>query len=238
MASDSLAVFDLDGTVTSGDTYVAFLLHFLRAHPVRLLRTSSLPFAVAMHRAGLRDNTWLKARFMERILGGTDRARIERSVESFLSGLLTRGLRPGALAALEAHRARGDRLILASASFDLYVEPLAEALGFHTVVCTRAAWQHGALTGRLDGPNCYGHAKLELLQRHLGRTEGAGVTAYSDHHTDLPLLTWSEHGVAVNPTPKLSRLAEQNGLDVADWAIAPEQTADADSAAACGRAPR
>ena len=143
--------------------------------------------------------------------------------DAFVAACVAGGLRPGALRAIAGHRAQGHNLILATASFDFYVEPLGRELGFDSVVATRSAWDRsGRLLGRIDGENCYGAEKLRRLEEALpDLRSNYRVVAYSDSHVDLPLLRWAHEGVAVNPSRRLRRRARSGGLDVVDWNAAP-----------------
>jgi len=93
----AIALFDLDGTITRRDTYLAYLLGFLGRHPERWPRAGALPLAVVSHLAGWRSNTWLKTTFLRAVLGGVPRRRLEAWSNSFLDGVLSVGLWPGAL---------------------------------------------------------------------------------------------------------------------------------------------
>jgi HAD superfamily hydrolase (TIGR01490 family) len=212
-------VFDLDGTITRRDTYLAYLLGFLARHPERWSRAAPLPFAVLYHLAGWRSNTWLKTTFLRAILGGVPRHQLESWTESFLQHVLNNGLRSGARAALERHRAAGDHLVLVTASLDFYAEPLGQRLGFDTVLCTRAQYDAaGRVTGELDGGNLYGSEKVVGVQRYLQRHRpSTPVVCYCDHHSDLPLLEFADQAIAINPTRRLRRTAERIGLPIEDW---------------------
>ncbi len=216
-ASPSLAVFDLDRTLSRGDTFLAYLAAVLRRRPARLARAWRLPLDTAWHLLGGRDNGWLKERYLRALLGGLPRPALDAHTAAFLARLLAGGLRPAALERLREHQARGDRVLLATASPDLYVEPLAAALGIAEVVCTRTAWSGDTYRGHLVGGNCYGRAKLERVQALVGDGGGGRRIVYSDHHDDLPLLEWADRGVAVSPTRRLARLARARGLEVAAW---------------------
>jgi HAD superfamily hydrolase (TIGR01490 family) len=219
MSPDALVLFDLDGTITRRDTYLAYLLGFLARHPQRLLRAAPLPLAVVLYLIGARDNTWLKTTFLRAILGGTPRNLLATWTEAFLDRVLERGLRPGSLKAIERHRSAGRRLVMVTASLDFYAEPLSRRLGFDAVLCTRAAYDaEGRVTGALDGENCYGEGKLRRVQRYLAE-EAAGlpVVCYSDHHADLPLLGFVTEPVAVNPSRRLRRVARRQGITIEDW---------------------
>lgn len=216
-----VVLLDLDRTITKRDTYIPFLLGFLRSHPMRLWRVNSLPFAVALHAFGLRDNAWLKERFLAAVLGGIHRREIDTWAEAFAERVLSRSLRPRARRVIEQHRAAGHQLALATASLDLYVDRLADRLGFDMVICTAAEWQpNGTLSGRLDGPNCHGDAKREAFLSRIDTTrDQLYLIAYSDHHDDLPILTEADRAVAVNPTRKLRRVARSGHLEVQDWDV-------------------
>jgi HAD superfamily phosphoserine phosphatase-like hydrolase len=108
-----------------------------------------------------------------------------------------RRLRPAALSRIEWHRARGHVLVLASASVDLYVEPLARALGFDHVACTRPAVVAGPcgerFDGTLDGEDCTGAAKVRHIERLLGPLSMVELHAYGDSRGDRELLAAARH---------------------------------------------
>jgi phosphatidylglycerophosphatase C len=215
-----VAVFDLDGTLAAGDTFVAYLLGALRGAPWRLLRCWHLPFAVALYKARLRDNIWLKEIFLRAILGGRREAQWRTWTDRFVNDLVgSSGLRPGALRALRGHQEAGHRTVLLSASPDLYVPLIATRLGFTDCQCTRLARDaDGRLTGRLDGRNCQGPEKIARIAALLGPARaGAQVIAYGDHRTDLPLLAWADQGYLVNPAPALRGAPEAAGIPVVLW---------------------
>jgi len=125
--SGSLAVFDLDGTITRRDTFGPFLWGFLWRRPWRLPRVL-LALPGAARYLFNRDRGAFKGAVIHALLGGAQRASLERWAERFVAGLLDHGLYREALDAIAMHRARGDRLLLMSASTDLYVPRVGRAL--------------------------------------------------------------------------------------------------------------
>lgn len=218
-AGETVAIFDLDGTITRRDTYAAYLLGYLGRHPGALLRLPSFA-ATAARIIGTRgDDGALKAAALRAVFGGVERAQIERWNDIFVPWCLRRLVRGGAVARIAMHRTAGHRLLLATASLDLYVRRLAGELGFDEVVCTRAAWtSDGRIAGMLDGGNLKGAAKLAAVRQALSARQATPfVIVYSDHHADLPLLRWAARGVAVCPTAKLAVAAAAEGLAVENW---------------------
>lgn len=215
---NTVAIFDLDGTITRSDTYVRFLLAFLRRHPTRVLRACWLPLAVAMYWTGTRDNTWLKTAFLKTIAGGSTRIAVEAVVTRLVPSLLHNAIRARAIEAIENHRRRGHRLVLATASLDIYVDSLGRALGFDDIVRTRAAWDdRGRLSGALDGGNCHGERKRAAVAALLGKRDGLFLVSYSDHEADLPLLDWSDRAAVVNPDERLAAQADAKTYDILNW---------------------
>lgn len=221
-------VFDLDGTITRHDTYVPFLLGFLARKPLRVFRCGLLPFYALMHLLGLRGNSWMKQKFLARCCGGASRQALADYSTDFAARIVRKGLLPDALAAIEFHRARGDRLILMSASFDLYVDQIGRLLGFADVIASKAAWRSDAdlgvtLAGGFDGANCHGVNKVKRLNAHLAseKRHSLQIIAYSDHHSDLPLLAFADTAYVVNPRYGMRKLAERQGFPVLNWSGSP-----------------
>ena len=218
MSHQVVAVFDLDGTITRGDTYLAFLFHVLLRRPQRVAQFGTLALAVGKFKLGRLSRDKLKSCFLTAIVGGSRRGEVTRYVDSFLLRRLGRMIKPAAVARIDWHRAQGHYLILASASVDLYVPRLGTLLRFDKTICTQTAWLNDRLTGVLDGMNLRGEAKLAALRKMLGNADPPPkVFAYSDHHSDLPLLQFADHAIAVDPNDKLRANARANGIAVEYW---------------------
>jgi phosphatidylglycerophosphatase C len=211
-----VAVFDLDGTITYHDTLVPFLLHVLRRRPVRVVRLWPLPWALARY-ALHRDRGVLKESLIRYVLGGLDRQEIAAHVERFLDALWRRGLRPGALATIERHRAAGDRLVLLSASPDLYVPRIGARLGFADVVCTRVQWDGERLHGYLATPNRHGPEKRRCIEELRGRHAGVAFSAYANAASDLVHLEIVDAPCLVNADAAARRLAAARGIPCDEW---------------------
>lgn len=204
-----LAVFDLDGTIVRRDSFLSFLLYVFRRHPRLWWQAPSLGWAVFGHFFLGRSNHWLKAFFLRRVAGGLPAEILNREADAFAGVFLRATIRPGAAAALQASRDSGQEQLLLSASPDFLVERFGAILGFASIEATRAGkGPDGRITGELIGGNCHGPAKVERVREHL-RTHGpfGRLVAYSDHHSDIPLLDWADEAVCVHPTPALAAWA-------------------------------
>lgn len=209
-------MFDLDGTITWHDTLVRYLVDALRAHPRRCWRLWSLPAIVAGFLVD-RDHGRIKSRLIRAVLGGLDRDEVARLTRAFLDARLASLTRPAALAALARHRARGDWLVLLTASTDLYVRELGARLGLDEVICTELRWQDGRLDGALATPNRRGSEKTRCLEALRARHPGARVAAYGNAGSDLEHLARADTPLLVNAAGRARRQAGALGIPTADW---------------------
>ena len=102
-------------------------------------------------------------------------------------------MRSDTVRSLDAHLQAGDQVVIVSASYAIYVEPLAVLLGANQALATRlAVGADGRLTGELDGPNCRGPEKIRRLHDWLDSTHGGramvDLIAYGDSPGDRELL--------------------------------------------------
>ena len=101
------------------------------------------------------------------------------------------------MARLNWHRARGDDVVIVSASPQLYVDVVAEQLGADGVVATRLAVGPDArLTGGYEGSNCRGEEKLRRVNEWItsrGYHEAPEVYAYGNSRGDRRLLSRADH---------------------------------------------
>ncbi|MBY0527073.1 MAG: HAD-IB family hydrolase [Gemmataceae bacterium] len=190
-----VAVFDLDGTLVRRDTLLPFLIGYaLRARQVWPLVV--LPVFLALHAFRLLSARSAKERLLVTFFRGESKADLARAAAAFSRSWIPSMLRPDVTEQLRAHQAAGHRVVLLSASPDLYVPALANALNIHEVICTQVAVEADVIDGRIVGPNCKGVAKLAALQEYLGTLPEESF-AYGDSTTDLPVLTWVRHGFRV-----------------------------------------
>ncbi len=217
-ATPQVALFDLDGTLTWRDTLMPFLAGYVLRHPARLMRLWRLAPALIEYAARGRDRGRLKSRVIRAAMGGDRRAEIDAWAESFVRTLGPRRVfRAAALAALEAHRAKGDHLVLLSASPDLYVPLIGRLLGFERTLCTGLLWQGDRLDAALTTPNRRGEEKLRCLEWLRPQYPGALIIAYGNSGSDVAHLRRADRALLVNGNAAARRAAARAGIPVADW---------------------
>ncbi len=186
-----VAAFDVDGTLTVRDCVVPFLR--------RVGGTPGLVTRLARHPVDLVEGAWrrdrdaLKAAVADAAFRGRPLADVLDEGRAFAAEVHRRWMRADSVERLRRHKRDGDLVVLVSASFEVYLDPLGELLGVDHVIGTRLAVHPcGMLSGRLDGSNCRGPEKVrrlhELLAANHGGREAVRVVAYGDSHGDRDLL--------------------------------------------------
>ncbi len=218
----ALAVFDLDGTLTWHDTLLSFLAGYVGRTPAKLWRLWRLPGALLSYLLGGFDRGLLKSRVIKMVMEGDPRSAIGAWADVFVQSMQARGLfRQAALTILESHRRAGDRLILMSASPDLYVPRIGRLLGFELTLCTEIAWRAATPEDRLDGalesPNLRGEEKLHCLQWLRTQYPGSPIFAYGNSASDLAHLKTVERPMLVNGTRRARHEAGRLRIPIGAW---------------------
>lgn len=151
-------------------------------------------------------------------MAGDARTPIAAWAEEFVATLRPRdAFRATALAVLEGHRDAGDRLVLLSASPDLYVPLIGRLLGFERTLCTEIQWDGDRLNGALRTSNRHGVEKVRCLEQLRLEYAPVSVTAYGNSLSDLHHLALAERALLVNGNAAARLAARRVGVPAAKW---------------------
>jgi phosphatidylglycerophosphatase C len=185
-----VVAFDFDGTLTSRDSFIAFLAWRTGALGLAAGLAVSVPafLAYGLHR----DRGRLKAAVARRFFGRARRDQLEAEARRFAAERFDMLIRPDALKCWRDWRERGARLYIVTASPDILVAPFAQRLGADGLIATRLAFDaEERFAGALDGANCRGQEKVARLHAALGpdlRLEAA----YGDTRGDREMLALAD----------------------------------------------
>ena len=192
-----VAAFDFDGTLSTRDNVVPFLRAAVGGPRLvaGLVATAPRLVAAALD-DGRRDRA--KAALVRRLLTGYETARLTGIAEQFADDVVEHHLRADAVERAEWHRNQGHELVMVSASFAVYLEPVARRLAFDAALATELETStDGRLTGRLLGANVRRAEKVRRLDDWLG-DRPAIVWAYGDSTGDRELFERADHAVRVS----------------------------------------
>ncbi|MBO1017811.1 HAD-IB family hydrolase [Achromobacter sp. SD115] len=184
-----VAAFDFDGTLTYRDTLIPFLARVSLCKLLLGLTLVSPVLALLMcgkrgndHGMALRQSA--KQRLCRVVLRGRRQADLKELAARWVPGI---ALRPDMLARLRTHQQSGHRVVIVSASPDLYLGEMARRLGVE-LICTGLETADGRLTGRFSTANCWGPEKVARLELRFGPVGRYELHAYGDSSGDAWLL--------------------------------------------------
>jgi len=194
-----------------------YVLGFLWSTPWRFLGVLVFLPSLLLFVVGLADHGELKSAFIRATLGGATRSRIDAWTAQFVPRLVARGLMADALSAISQRKRAGARLVLMSASTDLYVPAIGRALGFDEVICTGVRWNGDRLDGHLITPNRRGHEKARSFEALRELHPGGLTAAYGNAGSDLQHLRLADQPLLVNGSIGARKKAARLGISCARW---------------------
>jgi phosphatidylglycerophosphatase C len=188
-----LVAFDFDGTITRKDTLRLFLTRIrTRRELVRCFAHRSPQLVKAFGGGPARDRA--KELVCLDVLGGLTREQADSAAAETARVVQQSLIRTDAESRIRWHQSEGHRIIVVSASFEAYVKLVAASLGIDEVIATKWHINPGddVLTGRLDGLNVRGEAKVDLLEAYLQRPCDLDY-AYGNSEGDAQMLARAKH---------------------------------------------
>jgi HAD superfamily hydrolase (TIGR01490 family) len=213
-----ITLFDLDGTITKRDTFVPYLKGLMARNFNTITITPLLVYHLVRFWLNLINNNQLKQIFLSIIIPRCDQTKLLKWTEKYVQTILENNISNDALHDILLAKSIG-RVFLVTASIDVYVIPLSKELNIDEVICTSMRRnESGELCGEMLSQNCFGEEKLNRVLEWINTTKYKGsISSYSDHHSDIPLLEFSDNAIAVNPTKELLQYSKKNTWNVVYW---------------------
>lgn len=212
----SLAIFDLDSTLIAGDSdhlWGVFLCERGLVDGSDFARCNE-QFYRDYQAGNLDIDAYL--RFALAPLAGQPPELLAAWHREFMHSKIEPIMLPRAEQLIADHRARGDELIIVTATNAFITRPIASALGIEHLLACEAEIVDGRYTGNPVGIPSYHEGKVTRLlawsKEHGVALEGAWF--YSDSHNDLPLLERVDNPVVVDPDATLREHARTRGWPI------------------------
>jgi HAD superfamily hydrolase (TIGR01490 family) len=212
----TLALFDLDNTLLSGDSDYEWGQFLVSKNLVdkKAYEEANIRFYEQYKQGKLDIYEWsaftfkpLAERSMEE-LAVLHKEYMQQVIQPFMGEI--------AKATIQHHREQGHTLMVITATNSFVTRPIVEAFGIDNLIATESKIINGRYTTEVDGIPCFNKGKVERLNAWLAQNNESlkGSYFYSDSHNDLPLLEIVEHPVAVDPDATLEAVAKQR-----EWKI-------------------
>lgn len=219
-----LVICDFDGTIYLDETPRLFL-NVLARHPGKRNQVKafylSLSWLYLLYKLGL-CRELMRKRTVDSIAGilkGLTQTELDEVFATCVT-MAQKKFNPEIIKRIEHHLQSGAEVLLLSGAFSQFLASVAEKYAINYWIGTELELSNGCVTGEVLS-FVSGAGKVTKLKKFLQAQEKAGVKfdlnesyAYADDFNDLPLLSLVGHPVAVNPDPKLYKLAVKNSWEI------------------------
>lgn len=212
----TLAIFDLDHTLITGDSDYLWGEYMVENNIVNEQEFRSRnEIYYQDYQQGTLDNE----QYLEFALKPLTQHSIEELyawradyVENWIKPIVA----PGARELLDNHRNQNHELLIISATHLFVTAPIAQLLGVPTVLSTEPEIIDNRYTGRYLGTPTYQQGKVTALHEWLAKSVQRmdGSYFYSDSINDLALLEKVDHPITVHPDGQLEAIAEERGWPI------------------------
>lgn len=181
----NIAFFDFDGTITQKDSLFVFIKFLLGKRVFYLGLAKNFHYLLA-YILGLLSNSKAKEKLVKTFLERMSWRELEERSLEFLP-LLEKMMKTSAKKRIKWHQSRGDEVVIVSATFSCYLNPLARKLGVDCLA-TELEIKRGLITGKFATPNCYGKEKARRIKAKYDLQDYQEIYAYGDSKGDREML--------------------------------------------------
>ncbi|MDB9737798.1 HAD-IB family hydrolase [Gammaproteobacteria bacterium] len=221
MRKPALVIFDLDNTILNGDSDYAMINYLVHTQALDESAGKQNQLFIEDYQRGKLDFDAYTTFALSAYIGMT-RSEINEFMLPFVAKVIEPMINTLALKIIHDHGDSGDTILLASATNELIVQPIAQRLDIHNVIGTQVKFINGKCTGEYIPPSALGAGKKLLVQQWMQKNnfdDFSGVTFYSDSINDLPLLEAVDFPKAVNPDAMLEKISLERGWEIIDLPI-------------------
>lgn len=187
----ALALFDFDGTISSKDSFVAFM-KFTHGNPVFYLRMAMGFLTFFGWKIGLVKSHYTKVKALRSFYKGWSEQKMADARKRFTAEIIPTILFPKAIEKINWHKEQAHRVIVVTASCDAWLSDWAWAMELE-LLCTEMELKNGIYTGELSKPNCRGKEKVNRIKQHVNLEDHSEVFGYGNDHGDRQMLTLADH---------------------------------------------
>ncbi|MDA9258415.1 HAD-IB family hydrolase [Gammaproteobacteria bacterium] len=221
MSKPALVIFDLDNTILNGDSDYAMINYLVHTQALDESAGKQNQIFIEDYQRGELDFDAYTTFALSAYIGMT-RSEINEYMLPFVAKVIEPMINTLALKIIHDHGDRGDTILLASATNELIVQPIAKRLDIHNVIGTQVKFINDKCTGEYIPPSALGEGKLQLVQQWMKKNnfdDFSDATFYSDSINDLPLLEAVDFPKAVNPDAMLEKISLERGWEIIDLPV-------------------
>jgi len=160
-----VAIFDFDNTLITGDSFMPFLCYAAGVVPSYAALAGALAAFVLLRARGKKTEslrTFVKEFLLRRLLKGKRREDFAAAISKTRAW---QKINEPVMRTLCEHREKGDMIVIASGSLDLYMPELLRDIPHDVLICTNVVIEDGIVTGEMI--HCVRLKKAERVKAWL-----------------------------------------------------------------------
>ena len=187
----SIAIFDLDGTLTTKDSMLDFIL-FSFGKTETLIGLLLLSPVLTGYALGFVDNSNAKQKVYKYFFENISVDRMKLLGSKYGKHRLQKIIRPTGLEKIRWHKQQGHDVVICSASVEFWIKSWADDIGID-LIGTKLEARGQVLTGLYSGGNCHGREKVNRIKERYDLDAYNDIYAYGDSAGDFHMLQLANH---------------------------------------------
>lgn len=191
----TLAVFDFDGTIFNGDSFISFSIFTLGKVKFYKALFFALPKLLAW-KAGIISNSQAKECLFFHLYSGMQYNYFLQACEKF-KDVIDNNLIQTSFYSIQYHIKQNHEICILSASPELWIIPWAKGQKINSVIGTQIEVRDGSLTGHFSSKNCHGTEKVKRLKSAYPCYYDYQIWSYADSKSDKQIMDLAIHRIWV-----------------------------------------
>ncbi|MBU0758214.1 MAG: HAD-IB family hydrolase [Nanoarchaeota archaeon] len=209
------AFFDVDYTIVSGSSSASFVMFLFFKGKVSPFFIIKMLYNIVLYKLHRLDYEQMTKQARLPIVDTHNVHDIKKLSEEFFKKRLIKKIKKKALSRISFHKKQRHKVVLATASLDFVVKPVAKYLEVD-LISTKSEIFDQYYTGKIIGQLCYGKFKKRLVNEYSAKKniDLKNSYAYTDHLSDLDFIRLVGHPYAVNPDKRFMKAAKKEHIKI------------------------
>ena len=191
MTSNSLTLFDFDGTITKRDSLADFSKYYLGSFEYYKGLLILSPILLA-YKLKIIPNHVAKEKLTSYFFKGLDSIYFQNIANTYSIEQIDKIIRPEALERIKWHQEKGHKTVVVSASMECWLSGWCKKNKLE-LIATKLESKNNRLTGKFSTKNCYGIEKVNRIKEKYNLEDYEVIYAYGDSKGDKEMLSIADN---------------------------------------------
>lgn len=182
----NLALFDFDGTITNKDMFTGFIFYSVKRKRIFLGLILLFPF-ILFYKIGILSPGNIRTVLVYFSFKGIEYSHLDRIGLEYSTEVIPNCIRQKALEQICWHKEQGDKIVVVSASLDIYLRHWCKSHNLD-LICSTLDMKDGSVTGKLVSGDCSKKQKAIRIKNLYDIEKYETIYAYGDTRDDKEML--------------------------------------------------